>query len=174
MSKSKPNLIGIIFGVVFGLAGLIAIFVGQRSYAEGREAESWPTTSGQITSVDVRTQTERYEDNKGAYYTADVPVRVVRYRYEVGGRVLVGEQVDDIRKGTSHRTIPHAAGESVTIHYNPSTPQESLLDLPDRSKGPLVIAIMGGVFLLIGLLVPVLLSLMSRWAQSVGAARPPT
>jgi hypothetical protein len=159
-----PKWFGIIFGVVFGLCGLIVIVLGRSSDAKGRDEASWPTASGRIESVDVRTVTERYQDDKGIYHDGQYPERVVRYRYAVGGRDLAGEQYErvDGKTSTGKALIPYAAGQAVTIHYKASNPEESFLELPDRSTGALVFTIMGGVFLLIGLLVPVLLRLLSR------------
>lgn len=156
-------MIGLIFGIAFGLCGLFAILLSQKLRARDREMENWPRASGRIASIDLETRNRRFEDARGMYYDADVPVRVIKYTYEVGGRQLTGVRYEGTIQGSRNTPIEtkYSVGQEVQVSYDPQKPEIGYIEPPFRSKGAAVIGVLGAVFLAIGILVPALMNLLS-------------
>jgi hypothetical protein len=159
-----PKMIGRILGVTFALCGLGAIAVGQQMFAAERAIEGWPTAAGHITSLDVETRDHTFTDNRGFSHRGQLAIRVVRYSFNVGARELRGEQIESPPERTDNAPVDshYAVGQRVTIHYDPSAPDKAFLDLPLRGKGALVISIVGGVFILLAFLIPLLWNFLWR------------
>ncbi len=156
-------MIGLIFGIAFGLCGLFAILLSQKLRARDREMDNWPRGSGRIASIEVEMRAHTFQDNRGFWYTANVPVRRVKYTYDVDGRALHGDHFEGTIQGTRNTPLEtkYTVGQAVEVYYDPKSPQTSYLEPPFRGKGARVIGVLGAVFLAIGILVPALMNLLS-------------
>ena len=152
----NPKLVGWIFGITFGLCGLGALAVGQQMFADDRVIEGWPTAEGRIESVEIEMRLHTFANNRGFSRLGKLAMRVVKYSFSVGGLELAGEQIERHTEGVSRTPVASAysVGQRVSIHYDPSAHEKALLDLPLRGNAAVVISIVGGVFLLLALLIP--------------------
>jgi hypothetical protein len=97
----------------------------------GRElrAGSWPTTDARLVEVKITGDSTGLLD--GWHLTPQLEDRFhVRYQYTVGGTDYVGNRVG--MRPSAGRVGEHRnrflLGASVTIHYNPSSPEDSVID----------------------------------------------
>ena len=119
-------------GVMVAVIGFIIYYLVRRSQkasAANTAAQSWPTTQGVILVSDTRWV-------RGANNTSrEVPIVV--YQYTVGGQNYQGQT---IRPGDAYLTITvsgqakqiaarYPVGLVLPIHYNPSNPAESALEV---------------------------------------------
>ena len=119
-------------GVMVAVIGVVIYFLvkrSQKSAAANAAAQSWPTTAGTI--LVSQTRWVRGPDNT----SREVPV--VTYQYAVAGQTYQGQT---IRPGDAYLTISisgqarqiaarYPVGMILPIHYNPSNPSESALEV---------------------------------------------
>ena len=82
---------------------------------------------------------------------ANVPVRIVKYRYTVDGFAHEGELYERTMQGTKNTPVvsTYRVGQEVPVFYDPSDPKIGYIELLPKT-GKVVIGIFGLVFVLIG------------------------
>jgi Protein of unknown function (DUF3592) len=144
-SGEKRNPVGAccFFGCL-GIVACIAVFcaaiflggfaIGIAGIKKGYESESWLTVEGKIlsTAIDESRSTTRDSqtgrDRIETYYHG-----VVKYEYVVSGQTFASDRISYKSYGASReqaqRVIDaYRVGSSVTVHYNPENPSESVLE----------------------------------------------
>ena len=118
-------------GSLVGILGIIGSVIyrrAQRSRAEDKAAESWPTTQGNVLSSSLQWRS-------GAH-GARSQEAVVIYQYQVNGQtyqgrtIRAGEQYLTVRlPGQAQAIVSHyPAGTQVPVYYNPTNPSDAALE----------------------------------------------
>ncbi len=128
-----------------------------------RDASRWPVTRGRIVASDV----EGFRDwrNTDSHNRSGMRFKPgVTYAYEVNGREYLGDRltmgvvVSSSIPGLSGRTAArYPVGSEVTVHYNPLSPGESVLN-PHSALHQILWLIAAALFLL-------------AWAMATGRIR---
>ena len=120
---NNPFLGGLVL-LIIG-AGL-ALILSRTVLRDGQASESWPTTTGTITTSELRTQ------RSGDGYTYSP--RVV-YEYSVAGetytsgRITVADGSSSRANGAQEKVAQYPLGTEVAVHYDPDLPTEALLEV---------------------------------------------
>jgi hypothetical protein len=144
----------------FGVALMIfaAVMAVSKTVATEESAESrgWSTAPGTITSSQLGSVHIAGRGGGRTEWSADVS-----YQYVVDGQTFTGHRVnfDDARNtdrdGMAALVSRYPAGQTVTVHYNPSDPTSTVLDVsPPASRWKrkaIGVGSVGGVIVLIGL-----------------------
>ena len=155
-----------IFPLPFLLVGVVCIYLGIKELEKANASEDWPAVEGTVlhSSVDIR----RGDDSTS--YSAEV-----MYTYEVEGNVHSSNRigygsVSSSSPGGAQRIVnSYPVDSRVTVYYDPSNPEESVLR-PGRSAATYFFPIFGGVFALSGL--SMLIFLPKVFAPKQNEARP--
>lgn len=145
----------IIFGLIFFAVGaamlVIAIIQGNKAKA----AEAWPTIPGVVLSSGL--QEHRHYDSEDQSTSINYEPQVI-YQYSIMGQnyqsnhIAFGSMQYDYN--TAFKKIqPYPQGAPVTVHYNPTDPSNAVLET--KSAGGVLLYILGGIFILIGIGVPI-------------------
>ena len=149
-----------IFGGVFVLVGLVPIALARTAFVRDRAIARWPRVPGKVTSSRVETRTSRSRDQQGFYRDYTVHQPIVEFTYTVAGAELKGDQI--ARESYWSTTKPdlsrYPPGADVLVYYDPDNPRTAYLEL-DFSIGAVILCVLGSVFITIGVLVAVLVSL---------------
>jgi len=111
---------GLFLAVGVGILGF-----GLRSLYVSKQAEQWPTVSGQITASDFDVSTD--SEGSTTYRTK------IAYAYNVLGRELTGKKIAFGYVGSSsqsfHRDIYNAlpVNTQVAVRYHPANPERAVL-----------------------------------------------
>ena len=114
-----------LFGSVFLIVGLILFwFFLVRPVWLSSSAKSWPSTTGKITSAKLDVDTS----GEGTSYSAKFT-----YEYRVGGVLYENDQYNFLnvsggRKSAKNRLAEHPIHSETEIFYNPSDPQQSVMN----------------------------------------------
>ena len=116
------------FIIVFAIIGIVLYRRMQKSSAEEKAAQSWPTTNGTILSSSLQWRS-------GAHGTQSQEA-VVIYQYQVSGQIYqgrtvrAGEQFLTVRVPGQAQAIVsrYPAGAQVTVYYNPANPSDAALE----------------------------------------------
>jgi len=144
---------------------LVAVFAAVAfvvQVRERRQAASWPTTQGKITSsrvVEDKEEVESEGSNGRKEWTTEITYRPeIRFAYRVGENdyatdtwkpgAIVGYGSPKRAEAAVARYTP---GQSVAVHYNPARPDTAVLE-PANLEGSGVILVVGVVFGLAGTL----------------------
>jgi hypothetical protein len=130
-----------VFGAIVLAGNLVGFWLDER-------VRAWPTTPAQLSSVEIG------RDEIGVWHGrfSSTPIRErrfhVRYSYVVAGQPHVGNQIGahGAAARVDGRPDRYAVGQRVTAHYNPSDPDEAVLETPFPSVAVL------GIILGLGLL----------------------
>ena len=115
--------------VFLGLAAWTG-YKGVNEVTLARASDKWPTIPGKIIGSSVKESTER--DNDGferTSYGANV-----QYEFTVGGaiihgtRVAFGDYSSEDRSHADELVARYPVGKEVTVRYQPSNPQECVLE----------------------------------------------
>jgi Protein of unknown function (DUF3592) len=113
-----------LIGCGFLLVGVAQLGGATSDSLGAAAAERWPTTSGTVLSSSVQ-----IADARGGHaYTPKVT-----YSYTVGDRNYVGNRIStqeysDLSERASATAARYLVENPVTVHYDPFTPQHSLLE----------------------------------------------
>ncbi len=110
-----------------------------RELMESLEAMSWPTTPGQVTRSFLKAETievsTRSSNGIRGSALEDTYTALVDYTFEVNGQAFKGDRISAIRSGTQsdrasveEKLKQYPVGKSVTVSYNPSDPEQCLLE----------------------------------------------
>jgi len=117
------------FVAVTGIMACVALFfvvMGALEWNRAAASERWPTTNGIVTESRVAESTGGRR--RGRSYTAKV-----EYAFQADGRELKGTRVSyrlqpTGHSGASERVAQYPVGASVTVHYDPADPSQSVLE----------------------------------------------
>jgi hypothetical protein len=143
-------LIFLIMGIIFFGIGAVMVIVALVSRNKAKQAESWKTTPGQVTSATVTEQ--RHQDEDGYSQISYQPV--VQYTYQVNGLTYSGGKIsfgaNNFDQNTAQSKVSqYPVGGQVMVHYNPANPGEAVLET--KAAGSKLFLILGIVFAVIGL-----------------------
>jgi hypothetical protein len=143
--------IPLIIGLLFAAFSALMLRLALRNLSQATASLDWSSTAG--TLVEARLWGTRNVDGKM------VPAEhlVAEYRYEVSGQDYRGTAVAFytlVYPETTEFVAAHPIGPSITVHYNPDAPAQSVLIRGPRPgpkrNGELILA---GLGLMIGLAV---------------------
>lgn len=151
-TTAKNNRIAVGFAIFLMVLGLAMGVFGVWFMAEANRARSWPTTSGTIVSVTVRSS--RGSSSSARRYHAEV-----LYRYSVDGssftskRYQLGSGPNAGEFNHREEALDHSKqwveGESIDVYYDPTEPDSAVLER-NASWGVYVPGILGFFFFLGG------------------------
>ncbi|MCM8538379.1 MAG: DUF3592 domain-containing protein [Lentisphaeraceae bacterium] len=135
--------------LVFIVFGSSVSYFGFTNGKNGKESPSWPTVNGTVTRSKVKFSSNGYFPSIMYRYTIDGK------EYETFGidygRIVEGSQAHAFAKNIVKR---FPLGSQVDVYYDPLDPGESVL-IPGGTSASWFIVAFGGVFIFIGLLVPI-------------------
>lgn len=155
----QPDWAGILlplcFGVVFAGIGLALFVFGINQRRKARATEQWPTAAGTITAarIDEERRTTRTQGRTETHISYKP---IVEYTYDVngtrfqGGRLSAGGDMS-YDYNTAQRVLStYQPGQPAAVHYDPADPAQAVLET--KAAGSMVLFVVGGIFLLIGIL----------------------
>jgi hypothetical protein len=152
-----------VFGSVFLLAGGIPLFLAIKTFQKDRAIARWPRAPGRITHSEIRSSRSSSRDKQGFTVETTLYEPIVTFTYTVDGQVLSGDRV--AREVTPSSSKPDISrwppAQDVLVLYDPNDPNTAYLETR-VSTGAVILAIMGGVFAFVGILVPVLVLFAGR------------
>lgn len=129
----------IMMGVIFGVIGAL-------NMRRAASSLGWPTAPGEVLA-------SRVEQGDGGAYAR------VRYRYRVAEKTYTGARVS-FREGPTLPGLPaeppevavrrYPSGKIVQVHYDPSSPDRSVLE-PGAGPAAYLPLAAGGLFFVLGL-----------------------
>ncbi len=153
-------MFGLIFGITFAICGLVAIMVGRSMSEQDRAIAGWPRAPGTITTSHVEKVQNSIKDNRGFYRTITVPAPILKYTYTANGRELEGTQVSRYDMAFTPEPLSrYPLGKAVSVYYDPDAPTTAYLEAP-RSPAAKLFAIIGYVFVLLGIVGPLVQRLL--------------
>jgi len=145
-SKLVPSL--------FVLVGAGLSYFGVLRVVQAKASEDWPSTSGRVLESLVESRFSN-RANAGLVYEAEV-----LYEYAIEGTTYKNNRVTASDWGTddpgrAQRTVNRYPKDAdVTVYYRPDDPEQSVLE-PGTSVTTAIMPVMGGGFLIIGLMMGV-------------------
>ena len=142
---------------------VIGIFITRAAILNRRKAEestSWPSVQGTITKAWVETQ--KHEDDDGSVTITHFP----RWEYEfvISGMTYTSQNISFGGTGGSHNEYEAQEGlnqypvnSQVQVFYNPSNPEEAVLE--PGMQGTMTLIIVGGGLTIITFVIIVVLAI---------------
>ncbi|SNY92766.1 Protein of unknown function [Cohaesibacter sp. ES.047] len=133
-NSRTPSLAAFLF-LAIAIGGFVYAGLGFIGLSEAQIPDGWKSTPGQVMESGV-------EIIKGTNSDGETYRPTIRYRYEVDGSFLFGNQ---IKRHQQERTLKGVAeteiedlkqGTNVTVHYNPADPSEAVIMKSD-TIGPM-------------------------------------
>jgi len=131
--KGFRTWVGIsIFLMIVG--AVILVYTINLSY-QSNSSTNWPTTQGTILSSEVESHTtKKYDKNGHASTSTDYRAKIL-YQYAINGTYYSSDEISlmyssfwgDINEA-QQLVEKYPAGKNVTIHYNPESPSEAVLE----------------------------------------------
>jgi len=155
MSNGLP-----LFALGLPLAGLLVACGAFAAYFKQRRdfkaSASWPAIPGTIVSSKIveETETRRDDDDDGRVRTTTTYSPDIRFAYRVGDNdyaantwklgAIMGSGSPNYAEGVVGR---FAAGQAVTVYYDPARPDVAVLDIANRDGAwmPLVFGVVFGL-----------------------------
>jgi hypothetical protein len=149
-----------LFPTIFMLvgAGLIAWAVLQQRKANATKA--WPTTTGVILSSQLESHYSRDSDGSSSItYSPEV-----EYSYTVDGQMRFSRQLAVGNANYDHfvasrKLAPYPKGTEVTVHYDPTDPNNAILET--KAAGGVILLTIGSIFVAFGLVI-LIMSLITK------------
>ena len=146
-----PRLVGC------GLCGVGLYVLAQLllSIRKVREIETWQGTTGKIVESEVCGGWARVGTGRSTW----IEKPKIAYRYVVNGREYIGHDIAPTEIDTSSKLDavkkiePYPVGKEVTVYYDPSTPQDSVLQKKASPVAFAAFGLIGVVMLSVGLLI---------------------
>jgi hypothetical protein len=133
MTKLFPYL----FGLVFGIGGIVVFFIAAKSRKSASLARSWSITEGSLLSASVKLRSSSVSV-KGTPRKSYEPV--AHYSYEIDGKQYKGNRIyvsDYSGAKSKAQTIVDKLKSTpkLTVRYNPDNPKEAVLDAKAPGMG---------------------------------------
>ena len=139
--------ITLIVGIAFLVFGAIFILIYVLQQQKAKAAEAWPTAPGVVLSSGLE---ERRSRNTKTHTTTITYSPKIEYEYTLMGQKYTGTKLAfgyasyDYRTA-SEKIAPYQPGTSVQVHYDPSKPDNAVLET--RAAGAITLLIVGIVFI---------------------------
>jgi hypothetical protein len=138
--------------LIFGGVGVFAIYTGRKSVKQADASQAWPATTGTITETHVAHSTHTDTDgDTSTSYSA-----LVSYEYQVLGQSHTGTKISFgfTKSHNSYRQAEvelahYPLGSSVTVYYDPSNPDEAVLER--KAGGTVIATVLGVIFIVLSL-----------------------
>jgi hypothetical protein len=147
---------GALFGLIFAGIGLFLIIRGFLDLRTSRASGDWPSVEGQVTIATIDRKTEHDEDETTIKYSP----RVV-YTYSVSGQaytsdqVIVGGRHWHTSRARAEAKLAYQSGQRVTVYYNPSRPDQAVLEA-GATRGAWGTLAIGAVFTIVGIAIVII------------------
>ena len=148
-----------IFRIAFCIMGIVCLFMGIRmiiagpvTYIEQQEQVDWPEIKAEITDVSSRVESSGTHKRQSSTTYYDFTIQ-----YEVGGKVYTNES----RRHTKIRLV----GDSITIKYNPVTPENFTTTLSPSISEMLILMLFGAIFATLGFFISGAYALIRKWRR---------
>jgi Protein of unknown function (DUF3592) len=143
----------VVFGAIFLVIGLILLVIGILQRNQAQEAQSWPITSGVIIGSGLL---EHKHFDAEDHHTEITYEPQVQYQFSVNGQAFAGNRiafgtVSYPYQTAANKIASYPQGTSVTVHYDPDDPNQSVLE--PKAAGGVILLIMGILFIIVGLVV---------------------
>ena len=141
---------GIVCGLIFGVAGLFLLILGFRQFRTSKASVDWPSVEGQVSIATVEMKVESGDNGTSRKYSP----RVV-YNYSVAGQQYTSDQVvigarawypSQIKAETK---LMYQSGQQVTVYYDPENPDQAVLEA-GATRGAWGTLAIGIVFTILG------------------------
>nr|WP_321463335.1 DUF3592 domain-containing protein [uncultured Cohaesibacter sp.] len=166
--KSSPCILSY-FMLAISLGGFVYAGLGWMGLQEAQIPKAWKDAPGQILESRVEPQIE----TKANGSPREMFLPQVRYRYEVDGQFIIGNQISAHHPARTLRGVAETEiedlrqGTNVTVHYNPENPQEAVLRKAD-TIGPIQ-ALSAGLVIALTTLAIAVISFRRNRAESTSA-----
>lgn len=140
-----------IMGIVFMVTGIRMIIGGPVEYIEQREQVDWPEIRAEIVDISSRVE------STGTRHSVSTTYYDLTIQYEVNGITYTCES-------RNHRKI-HQVGDSITIKYDPDTPENFTATLAPSVSNMVMLMVFGAVFAVLGFFVSGAFALIRRWLR---------
>lgn len=144
---------GVVMGGIFALVGLLLLGIGWAQGKEARAAANWNAVQGEVLESSVEQYS--YRDGEGDLNTGYRPR--IMYGYRVGGRDYVGERLNfgssvhtSLKSIAENKAKGFPTGSGVEVFYNPSDPNDAVLER--AAPASRLLYIIGGIFVLVAAL----------------------
>ncbi|HEX4534880.1 MAG TPA: DUF3592 domain-containing protein [Rhizomicrobium sp.] len=140
----------LLIGLGFVAIGVLFIYMGRKAKADGQLQNSWPVTPGTIKTAEITTLRGPVEHNGFGY------VPKISYEFALNGKTYTGNRVGVIpsegfnQMRVNHIMAQYKPGTAVSVHYDPTNPDQSTLR--PAAKGGGVIVVLGWTFAVLGTL----------------------
>jgi hypothetical protein len=132
MSPGLKFFFSRIFPLPFILVGAVVFFIGVRNFNRARESVLWPTVEGRVAHSEMTISWPHANDS----HQSNTPTygAEVLYKYQLSGTTYSSNRVGfgDYESGDpSHAQSilnRYPRGISVQVHYNPQSPELSVLE----------------------------------------------
>lgn len=152
-SGSSPDptllIVGFCFLLVFFLLGAGMIFFSLRARKKAQQSQSWPSTAGTVSEVQVKEISR--EDADGFQTTSYQPQ--VTYSYQVGNqtytsdRLSFGARVSYGNRNQASKVLEaYPVGMPLVIYYDPEKPAEAVVE---RQASGFKLLLIGGILLIV-------------------------
>ena len=145
----------IVFGVVFFGIGLGLFLLAVNQGKKARAAEAWPTAAGVILSSGLEENRSYDQEEQRTEITYEP---CVQYQYSLMGQLYQGNSLSFGKASYDFRTASkkiaaYPQGAQVVVHYDPADPNKAVLET--KSAGGIILYLLGSLFMLIGLAIPI-------------------
>jgi Protein of unknown function (DUF3592) len=124
MSKFQ-TIIGTVVGLVFMAVGGFIFSPAYKELKNAQDSLNWPTTDGVVISSEIKEST----NENSTTYSANA-----RYKYSIGEKSYSSDQVSFGQYSSSNPEYAQSivqrylAGQKVKVHFNPTNPNNSVLE----------------------------------------------
>jgi hypothetical protein len=143
---------------IFIMIGLGLSYWGWTIVQDARASSQWPATEGTVTSSEVRDTSDAESDSYSPKVTYEYQVDEVRYENDT---ISFGQNAYGSRRKAEGIAAGYPAGSHVTVYYEPGDPSNAVLE-PGADAGSFIVLAIGALFTLIGLIVPVAMTIFKR------------
>jgi len=151
MSGRTKFISRIIFSLAISVAGCFILYRTIQEFWLARVSAGWPTVKGRITSSFI-------QENKNRWETYSPKIS---YRYSVNGAILEGNLIGhgqfgwgaytETRDKAAAKIAQYPFDQTVTVYYDPQTPNRSCLEPARNDSGVYFYLCLGGLMMMIGL-----------------------
>lgn len=126
------------FSLFFIAFGIVLIVMNIRSKKKSEASQSWPVTNGKVVESKVKKErgVEDEDGDANYFYTVNVD-----YEYEVGGLLYKNKKLSfgshpsyNKQARAQEHLAQYPLGATVNVYYDPTNPQEAVLERVARSS----------------------------------------
>lgn len=146
---SGNSLLGISFTLMGGLAVYAGLYAWQK---ESKAVQLWQPAEGKIVSRYIQEKWENSGDRRELNYHLHIT-----YSFSLAGQTsyqgsYFSPSVDSLHLSNKSDNGQYQVGETVTVYYNPQSPQENALEKSTPAIQKLLIIALGLVFVIVGII----------------------